>query len=395
MNHMQRVIGAIGIGCIYIVSPDAVADSFIPKSGSQVLETLPSRDDPVQRELQQLRSALAANPNDLRAAVPLAQRYVEIWRDGGDPRYLSYAQAALGPWWKLSNPPLAARVMRATLLQSLHHFAEALADLDAVVKGDPGNAQAWLTRATILQVLGDYPRAKSSCEQLSRLAPSLVTQTCLSSVLSLNGEAGQAYQQLSEALRKTPTVSSDIKLWVLTLLAEIAQRRGEQRAAQADFDQAMALGVPDTYLLAAYSDFLLEQRNPAKVATLLKDKTKVDVLLLRYALALKALNNSDAPKYSAMLAQRFEAARMRGDMVHLRELARFELELANDPVTALRIAKQNWQVQKEPADTRVLLQSAVAAHDPKSARPVLDWLQNNGLEDRSLVPLVAALKKAQ
>jgi tetratricopeptide (TPR) repeat protein len=395
MNYMRCARCAIGILCICSAFTNALANSFIPKSGDQVLETLPSRNDPLQQELLQLRNALAANPNDLRMAVALAQRYVEIWRDGADPRYLSYAQAALGPWWKLTNPPLAARVMRATLLQSLHHFSEALTDLNAVVKNDPDNAQAWLTRATILQVLGDYPQAISSCTKLSRLAPPLITQTCLSSASSLNGEAESSYQKLSKMLRNSPETSVDIRLWVLTLLAEIAQRRGDQQGARANFEQAMALGIPDTYLLAAYADFLLEQHNPKKVVMLLKDKTKVDVLLLRYALALKALNRAEAPKYSAMLGQRFEAARLRGDTVHLRELARYKLELDDDPKTALRVALQNWQIQKEPADTRVLLQAALAAHDPVAVKQVLEWLKNNGQEDRSLVQLVAALKTAR
>jgi tetratricopeptide (TPR) repeat protein len=395
MNYMRCARCAIGIVCICSAFTNVLANSFIPKSGDQVLETLPSRNDPIQQELLQLRNALAANPNDLRMAVALAQRYVEIWRDGGDPRYLSYAQAALGPWWKMPNPPLAARVMRATLLQSLHHFSEALTDLSAVVKNDPDNAQAWLTRATILQVLGDYPQAISSCTKLSRLVPPLITQTCLSSASSLNGDAENSYQKLRKMLRNSPEASVDIRLWVLTLLAEIAQRRGDQEGARANFEQAMALGIPDTYLLAGYSDFLLEQHNPKKVVMLLKEKTKVDVLLLRYALALKALNSAEAPRYSAMLGQRFEAARMRGDTVHLRELARYKLELDNDPKTALRVALQNWQIQKEPADTRVLLQAALAAHDPVAVKQVLEWLKNNGQEDRSLVQLVAALKTAR
>lgn len=391
MNGMLRILGSVG--CLWLgLGAPVAATPFIPAAGSQVLETLPARNDPLQRELQQMRTILGKNPQNLRVAVALARRYVEIWRDGGDPRYLGYAQAALGPWWNLPAPPLAARVMRATLLQSTHRFTQALADLDAVVKSNPDDAQAWLTRATVLQVLGDYPNARRSCEQLTRLAPELVRQTCMSSVASLNGQAQASYRDLDEMLKKTPQATPDIRIWVLTLLAEIAARRGDAPAARHQFTQALALGVPDSYLLAAYADFLLDQHEPAPVVRLLKDKTAVDALLLRYAIALKDLGSPEAKKYTTMLAQRFDAARMRGDTIHQREQARYELELAGDPGAALQVAQQNWQVQKEPADTRLLLQAAVATHDRGAAEPLLAWLRQTQLEDHALAPLTAALR---
>jgi hypothetical protein len=65
---------------------------------------------------------------------------------------------------------------------------------------------------------------------------------------------------------------------------------------------------------------------------------------------------------------------MRGDRVHIREEARFTLHLLNDPKTALKFAEENWQVQKEPADIRILLESALAAH-VESAR---GWLKQTG-----------------
>jgi cytochrome c-type biogenesis protein CcmH/NrfG len=386
-----RVVTFLLMGCIVSAAAVVQAAAYVPASGSEVLERLPARNDPAQRELMQLRAALAVAPQDVRRAVALARRYVEIWRDGGDPRYLGYAQAALGPWWNLPQPPLAARVMRATLLQSTHHFTEALADLDAVVKADPGDAQAWLTRATVLQVLGDYAGARASCARLNNLAPPLIVQTCTSGVASLNGGAEGGYRSLATLLRATPEASNDIRVWVLTLLAEIAERRGDRNAARASFEQAMKLGMPDNYLLAAYADFLLAQHEPALVITLLKDKTQIDGLLLRYAIALRDAVSSDAQKFAAQLAQRFDAARMRGDTIHQREQARFELELAHDPAAGLKVAQENWSVQKEPADTRLLLQAAVAAHNRAAAQPLLDWLHTTHLEDQALAPLVAAI----
>lgn len=380
-----------GLGLASTIVLNSYAAPYTPSNGSEVLEKLPSRNDPAQQEFRRLRTALARDPKNLRVAVDLGRRYIETWRDGGDPRYLGYAQAALAPWWDMPDPPIAARVMRATLLQSTHRFTAALADLDAVLRDDRNNAQAWLTRGTVLTVLGDYPEARKSCMQLSSLAPAVITQTCLYQVENLSGNAEKSYNELNQAFKNNPDADPGIKLWILTLLAEMSLRLGDTTAAQTHFQQALALGNPDNYLLAAYTDFLLEQHDPAKVVSLLKDKIQVDALLLRYALALQALNAPDAEKFTDMLRQRFEAARMRGDTIHQREQARFELELMHNPAAALKVAQENWNTQKEPADTFLLLSAAVAANDKNAARPVLDWIKKTGFQDHALAPLIVKL----
>ena len=92
------------------------------------------------------------------------------------------------------------------------------------------------------------------------------------------------------------------------------------------------------------------------------------------------------------MAARFEAARLRGDSVHQREEARFALAVARDPARALRLAEQNWRVQKEPADARVLLEAAAAARAPAAAAPVLAWLADTGCEWPRLRALAASLR---
>ena len=391
MTALNRLLCAFFL--LTILSQQAFSAPYIPANGNEVLERLPSKSDPAQREFQRLRLELAANPGNLSVALNLARRYIEMWRDSGDPRYLGYAQATLGPWWKLTKPPADVQVLRASILQSTHQFSAALADLDTVLKADPNNAQAWLLRATILQVLGQYQPAKVSCAHLYGTAQTLVAQTCLWSVASLTGQAAKSYQQLNQAVTAQPHADANIRLWALTVLAEISVRMGNAGAAQAHFEQALAAGTPDNYLLAAYADFLLAQRQPEKVVALLESKTQVDTLLLRYTLALQAMNSGEAKKYKAMLAQRFEAAAMRGDSIHQREQARFELELMNNPAAALKVAQQNWAVQKEPADTLLLLKAAAAANDKQAAKPALEWIGKTGLEDRALFPLMAQLGK--
>mgnify|MGYP001556985097 CR=1 FL=1 len=371
----------------------ALAAPYTPKDGGAVIEQLPRRADATQLELRALRQQLNTTPQDLALASGLAQRYIGLARSETDPRYLGYAQAALAPWWRQAAPPVPVRLLRATILQSTHQFGPALQDLDAVIAQEPGNGQAWLTRATVLTVQGDYAQATASCARLSALTTQLVTVTCIANVASVTGRAASSERLLDLTLQRSAGAAPELESWALTLLAEMATRRGETALAEAREKKALARQPRDSYLLGAYTDFLLDQRRPQEVVKLLKDQQRIDALLLRHALALQALPGQQAPFQAAKaeLAARFHAAMQRGDTVHQREQARFALFLQQDLPAALQLAQKNWAIQKEVPDMRILLEAALAARNYAAAQPVLAWVAANGVEDVALQRLIRQL----
>src|SRR5262249_3939884 len=147
--------------------------------------------------------------------------------------------------------------------------------------------------------------------------------------------------------------------------------------AEAHFKQALALQLTDAFLFAAYSDYLLDRGRPAEVIALLKDHTRVDPLLLRLVMAEKLAKARELREHQTNLADRFAAARMRGDKTHEQEEARFELTVLGNAERALELAQSNWQVQREPRDARIVLEAAIAAKQPAAAQPVLDWMNKN------------------
>lgn len=359
----------------------AMAAPHVPATDTTVLERVPARAvDPRARDLQALRTAWRAEPRDVELAVRLVRRYVDEAAAEGDPRYIGYAQAALTPWWTEAAPPVAVRVQRAVLRQFGHQFAEALADLDAAVKAEPDNAEAWSWLAAIHMVRADYAAAARACQGLAPLTTALLAAGCKASVDSLTGAAGAASIALALALKTATEAAPAERLWVLTRQAEIAERRGSIAVAERAFKEALALGVADVYLRAAYADFLLDNGRAREVLTLLEDGGRADVLLLRLALAAKATGDPRAAAWSRELAARFAAARARGDSTHEKEEARFVLELQGDAPRALALARSNYAVQREPADARILLEAALAASQPDAAAPVRDWLQAHRVE---------------
>lgn len=371
----------------------AAAVPYLPKSDEQVLERLPFKpNDPIARELSQLRSALRRDPRNLEVAVALANRYYGMVGEEGDPRYLGYAQAALAPWWDLPTPPVAVQVLRASIRQFRHDFAGAVDDLSQALERDPRNVRALALRAIIHIVQARYQQARIDCQALRRLGSPLVGFGCESMVDGLTGKAVPAYEALNAAVARSVDIAPQDMLWIQIRLAELAQRQGRDDLAESHFRQAMALGIPDTFLLAAYSDLLLDKKRYAEVVALLKDKARSDVLLLRLVFAERALGLPTAKEREAALAARYAASQLRGETVHQQEEARFELEIRGDAKKALALAQENWKVQREPRDARIFLEAALAAKDAAAAQAVLQWLEESGIEDAYLVDLGRQLK---
>ncbi len=358
-----------------------------------VLERLPVRPgDPVARELRTLRTKLAEDPRDEGNALALAERYFELANAEGDPRYVGYAQAALAPWWDVPDPPQELRVMRAMLKQYSHDFAGAMTDLEAATRADPEDARAWSWRGAIHMVQADYAAARADCEAQRRIESELGYVGCIAYLDGVTGHAAAAYQALSHALARARNASPEEKTWVQTRLAELGQRIGDDALAERHFKAALGQKVTDQFLLAAWADFLLDHGRAAEVAPLLRDWTRSDILLLRLALAEQALKLPEAKEHIAALKARFDAAALRGDKLHQQEEARFNLYLLGDKAKALALAQENWKLQREPRDARILLEAALAMKDPQGGREALDWLERSGHEDPLLRDEAAKLK---
>ena len=364
---------------------------FVPQDDAQVLEHLRTPDNTATSELNGLRKELAKNPDNLTLAIQVAGQYREIGRAESDPRYYGYAQAALRPWWDLEEPPPNVLLLRGILRQAQHDFDGALIDLHHLLQARPKNAQAWLTQAVIHQVRGKYDWARSSCLPLLRLTNALVSTTCIASTTSLSGDAQASYNLLEKALHNNTSSSERVQVWAFTTLAEIAARLGNHAKAEQHFQQARSFDLRDTYLLGAYCDFLLDQNRPADVKALLQNDNRPDGLLLRLALAEEQLNAPQLKQHVQNLRTRFNENRLRGDTRHLRLEARFTLQLLKNPVQALELARENWAVQREPWDARILLEASLLSHNPTAAQSVLDWLKTVQLEDVHLEQLVAQL----
>ena len=361
--------------------PAADAAPRKPTLDTEVVERLPLRaGDATSRELNALRSAMQSAGPDPRPAAQLAQRYFDLAMARGDPRYVGYAEAVVA---RFSEPlPASLRLVRGLLRQYRHDFEAALGDFATALESDPDLAAAHAWRGAIYLVQADYAAAQMECDALQRLGRATLQGACVGLVQAYGGQLEAGYRTLQKAMAGTR--DPDSRLWLLTRLGEVAAWRGERDVAEKHYRDALAIGLDDGYLLAAWADFLLDAGRADEVLKQLAGWEASDNLLLRLAEAEAVLKRPGAVRLVRMLEDRFAAAKRRGDTTHRAEEARYQLHLRGDAKAAVRLATENYRVQREPRDARILLEAAIAAGDAAAAQIVRDWLGSSRFEDERL-----------
>jgi len=391
MTPSKALALALLSGLLSALSP-AVAAPFTPSTDAEVVERLPSTtNDPSVRRVDSLRKQLAARPDDVQLRLEIARRYFDMAMAQGDPRYVGYATAAIGPLDKLAPNDASFWLVRGLLEQYSHDFPNALKSLVKSSQLDPNAPEPVAWRAAIDMVQARYDDALGECTRLVPLADPIYAQGCTAYLKATTGHLKEAYDALSVDLASEKDVPPEARLWILTRLAEMSIRMQRPDEAEKNFKLALQSGVTDQFLLGAYSDFLLSQKRAGEVMTMLKDWERSDILLLRLALAGKMAGDSRAKGWADQLRDRFDAAMLRGDRLHEQEAARFELDVEGNAKKALDYASRNYTSQREPRDAEILLRSALAANNPKAAEPALDWLKLSGYEDPALASLAAQI----
>ncbi|MBV8876137.1 MAG: hypothetical protein JO158_00400 [Gammaproteobacteria bacterium] len=358
------------------------AAPYIPASGATVLERVPARSE--LERLAPLRATVASAPGDLSAALALATGYIDLGRRNSDPRFIAYAQATLLPWLAQPQPPERVLVLQALTLQYGHQFAASLTLLDRALAREPLDAQAWLTRASLLELRGDYAAARRACARLVRSADAFSALTCLGSVAGRNGELRASFRALTAPADLDTRLPAALRAWRLAVVAEMAERLGDEPVAEADLREALHASEGDPYLKATYADLLLRTGRAPEVLRLLAGTEAQDALLLRLAIAAHRLATPDATRWRQMYEARLHAAERDGDSTHQREQAMYLLEVRHDAAGALEYARRNWSAQREPADVRIYARAAARAHSAADCAQLAHWLADTRYEDRTL-----------
>jgi hypothetical protein len=317
------------------------------------------------------------SPEDLIASVKQA---ISLARQTADPRYLGQAQALIGAQWSQPQAGYELLTLQATIEQSRHEFAQARKTLQTALKQlAPSHAQAWLTLANIERVQGNYAASESACKSINTPAAALYANACLLETQSLQGQWALARKGFAALLREQRPPEQ--KAWLQSLMAENEERAGASKAAL-DLYAASLSQDNDGYTALAYADALLRSQQATSAIAALANQPASDSVLIRRAAAFKMLSDPKFQSVSNELAARFAAAAQRGETAgHAREQALYELLVRGDAPKALKFAKNNLELQREPIDWLIAIQSAAQLGYSQEKSKLMKAAIETGLKD--------------
>jgi hypothetical protein len=190
---------------------------------------------------------------------------------------------------------------------------------------------------------------------------------------------------LATAIPNESHLPPDVGAWLATLRGEMAGRMGDGGVAEEQLRHALELAPRDLYARAALADLLIDAGRYRDAIDLLRNYEAQDNLLLRLAIAAKRAHMRDADRWSRLLEERYAAARRIDDRTHLREQAMFALHVRDDARSALALARENWSIQKEPADLHVYVESARAAKSEGDLKVIKEWVESVQYEDAPIL----------
>lgn len=357
--------------------------AMLVAAAAQAVVLQPLRDDEVVERLPPAAPGRGtAAPSSPPDAAQHALALTAQARRTGDPRPAGQALALLRPWQNDARAPAAVVIALADAEQHLHRFDAARERLQALAAREAPPPQVWLMLATLQRLQGRYAASDTACAGLRRSGAALHAAACAAENAALRGEFDTARARLQGLLRAAPDATT--QAWLGTTLAELEQRAGRPAAAEAAFRAALR-AQPDPYAVLALADLLLEQGRAAEALVLLRDQPDSDAVLLRRAIADPRVDNEAA----AELRRRFAQADLRPGAAegHERERALFALVVEHDASAALRHARANVRVQREPADLLLLLRAARAAGDTAARTQARQVIEEMGLEDYRLQAL--------
>lgn len=365
--------------CLLLCGTAHAAATLPPGQPGDVVERLPT--------ITRVRPVAAAPAlADPMAAATQARAHIATARQTGDTRYWGRAQAVLAPWWDKADAPVDLAVLQATVQQGRHEFKSARTVLQATLRSAPDHAQGWLNLAALERLSGQYAASLQACDAVARAGQNLYALACQLETRSLQGQTAAARTGFTQLLATTqdPAQTS----WLQSLLAESEERAGRDADAQRAYQRSLQ-AEPDLYTSIALADLLLRTGKTAQALAVLQPLPPTDAVLLRQATAMRRLNQPEWKTLRATLrGWNGELARRGDDLsLHGREQALVALWLDDDAAGALQIARRNLDLQREPIDWWIALQSAHQAKDTAALQQLQDAMQQTGLVDaRSHTP---------
>ena len=301
------------------------------------------------------------NLSDVRALVV-------SFRETGDDRHLDEAWSLLEPALESASTDPETLVTASFVAQSRHEFDYAVILLKEALAINSHNDEGWLLLASIKLVLGDLESAAMACRQL-RNVPPLVLLTCKARVALATGDQQIALARLGSILDAgdAQRLPPDLLAWSFGVAGDLAVASAAPADAIRLYGQSLDL-AERTQVRAALVDVLLSQDDDESAWQSLDEGSMALPLLVRRLIVAKRLGRlHELQSVMSKVRQEFAVWIANEDWLHAREMARFFIDVVDQPEIARRLALINIGLQREPEDLRLEIRTRPPATNFSSA----------------------------
>jgi hypothetical protein len=343
--------------CSYLFSESSNADPFIPTDPDKVIARWH-----VDKKRQNSTSNIT-QPLDAASALSDVRYYLAQAIYPGQSHLFVLAQARLQPLIASDTTNVDIWLSWAQIQQYLHEFDAALAALTRVVAQDSRNQRAILLASHIYLIQGKSGLARQMCMGLMGHSDMLTLSGCLLEATSQEPpKLAASYEQLHTLIEREGFPNDERGPWLAQLLADMAMRMGNHLLAIQYLEPLLANG--STNLLAQWAQAQLAsghyQQVVDKLAPIVRSTAEPDdALLLPLAIAEKSLGNANHI-WQQQFSERAALREQRQDKQHAKGLARYFLDVNQDPRKALYWAQLNYENSREASDRQLVERAQLA-----------------------------------
>lgn len=389
LNHRPFAAVLLSMAMLVCAIDGAAAVRFSPPDPDFVVLEKSARARSGARPKSPFGAAMSSG--DAASAAQAAKELIDRARNEREPRFFGYAEALIAPW--LQHATVAAPdllLVKADIQQNRHEFGNAIATLSRAIALEPHDPRAYLQRATVYLVRGEFQAARADCRWLMTGGELAVGGVCMAQALGAVGFADRGEAMIRALLSNDRQFDPATRAWALASLADLARRKGADADAEKLLRKALQLEPTDDSIRCALADLMLERgayRDAIAVTQL--DRPSMP-LLLRTAIARHRLGDPAFAATARRFLELLEVDRLRAERAHLREEALFALDVRGDARAAAELARANFKVQRESTDIRLLARAAFTAGDRAAAEELRAWLARTGYRDRKVESILRA-----
>ena len=296
------------------------------------------RDD-LSKRIVDLRARSAARPEDVGAAVMLAEGLVRQTRITGNAGLAIEAEAALRRALRVDPGNYDANRELGTLLLSEHRFREAVAVGEKNRDARPYDPINYGIIGDGHLELGEYENAFDAFDKMMTLRPGAASYARVAYARELQGNLTGAIESMKLAADATPPDDPEALAWHHAQIGDLYLRLGKLHEAEAEYVTASHAFPGHPFAVLGYARLLAARGEPSSALVLLQELAKTAPtpdLAARTGGLLEQLGRHDEAERQYALAE----AGWRVDAPEPKNLARFLAEHNRKIPEAVAIAEK-------------------------------------------------------